>query len=445
MRDLGDLMWSAVDDRARTLDGLVPDAAELGDLRARVRRGRTVRRVREAAVALPVVAAVAAAGWFGLGRLTDAPPVPPATPDVVEPSPDQVPTPEPDDELVLGDPITEPGLPPYHAMPEGLLDRVGPGWVVASAAPRSAWDQPPTSETVFLVSPEGVRFAALRFDLPAGEERWVEHVPVQWDGGRQVVVATVENWRDEYGNVVSEARDTVLLDLETGETSGPVTVEPPDDGWGYLTSPTGRLVVGRAHDTAFTLDPTTPDDRLVEYGVAGRVCSALGWYDAESLLAHCVDAAAVDVDGYVADLAGVEGGLHRVWVDSSTPPVELQALDPVAGPWPFGFSGTWVRDGVVAFPSADGPTAYACYGGVDVWRDGRLERLQGPGERGDNAFRVQAAEGRVYVEAAPACSGDAQPSSITAHDLDAGTATVLWPVVDGPLGVSLPAGWAVAR
>ena len=442
-RDLGDLMWGAVGERSQSLDGLTPDAGDLARLRSRVRRGRTVRHVREGAVAVPVVAALAAVGWFGLDKL-DQPDPPPATQEPVVPTPDgdgDGDATDDADELVLGDPINEPGFPTYYAMPDGLLERTGPGWVLASYAPRMHGESPP-AEIVFVVSPEGRRFAVARFEVSAGDS-WVEYVPASWDGGPTAVVEVVPHVVTP--DVESaEGSGYVELDLASGTLGGEVTLDPPTyEGDLRTVGPDGRSVTGVSYSDRYTLDPGEASARELRYGVDGRVCSAVGWLDAGSLLALCVDATHVDEVGEVDDPAGADPVYVRVPVDGATP--EQLAAAPSDGLLPQDFAGAWVRDGVVVFPVVDRPFL-GCWVGVDVWADGRLRPLQRADGPDENVFQVRAHGGLVYVEATGGCAGDEVPRSVTVHDLDRGTSLELLPArpADDGAWFRTLTGWAVA-
>lgn len=445
-RDLGDLMWGAVGDCAHSLDGLQPEPGTLADLRSRVRRGRVVRHVREAAVAIPVVVAVAAAGWFGVDRALQTPPAdespapvqPTPTPDPT-PTPEETGTPDESDELVLGDPIEEPGLPTYYAAPDGLLDHVGPGWALAGAAPRAALDRAPAAETVFVISPEGVRFAVARLEVTAdGDGSWIEHVPVSWDGGPTAVVRETRHERDH--TVYGYWGDYRTLDLTTG-TLGSTTGGLEDDGFVDLVGPDGRAVSG-AFDTKYLLTEPGGVVREVGYGVDGYVCEALAWYDAESLLAHCVEDDALEVDG-MGSLVGHDAGLYRVWVDEVNPSVRLTDLDPQRGPWPAGSRGARVSDGVAAFPVwTSGDQDDACLQEVMAWTGNGFVTVRDAGPGGEFAAQVGGGGGRVFVEGSRVCGPDPAPNSLFAHDLAGGAPVEIFPAVDGAAGTVLN-GWTV--
>ena len=432
-RDLGDLMWGAVIERSRSLDGLAPAGSDLVRLHTRVRRGRTVRHVREAAVAVPVAAAVVAGGWLGIDRLTQPTPPPPATQEPVVPSPDATgdATQETTDEPLLGDPITEPGLPPYYEMPDGLLDRTGPGWVVTSDRPMR--DDPAAAEVVhedlgtalFLVAPDGAHFLVGRFDPGANV------YPVAWSPGSPTVDVIVDTLTAGFMEQRPE-QDlmTATYDLRTRtftEREGGDALWPPDTSADVPRSPSGRGV-GGGIDEMFTLWAEDDSGTQLAYEVDGKVCAAVGWLDDVSFLALCVDRAVqtdggIDIGRTLRDYAPV---LVRVDLDGARVGgvTELQAIG-ADDPLPVVGAGVTVRDGVVAFPSDEG-SPYGCFTGADAWTGAGFQALQRP-ENGENVFVVRAAGGVVYVEASPGCSGDAAPATLTAHDLTAGTAQLLEP------------------
>lgn len=428
-RDLGDLMWGAVSERSRSLDGLAPSGGDLVRLHSRVRRGRTMRHARDAAVAVPVVVAVVAGGWLGIDRLTQPTPPPPATQGPVDPTPDA--TQETTDEPVLGDPITEPGLPPYYELPDGLLDRTGPGWVVTADSPVRA--DPDADEVVrdplgvamFLVAPDGTHFLVGRFDADA-------HVyPVAWSPGSPTVDVIVDTLTAGFMEQRPE-QDlmTATYDLRTRaftEREGADALWPPDTSTDVPRSPSGRGV-GVELDEVFTLWAEDGSGTVLDYGVAGKVCAPVGWLDDASFLALCVDEAAqtdggIDVGATLRDYAPV-----LVQVDLAGARVsgvsELQAIG-ADDPLPVIGAGVLVRDGVVAFPSDEG-SPYGCFTGADVWTGAGFQVLQRP-EGGENTFVVRASGGVVYVEASAGCEGELGAATLTAHDLAAGTAQLLEP------------------
>lgn len=427
-RDLGDLMWGAVSERSRSLDGLAPTGGDLVRLQSRVRRGRTMRHVRDAALAVPVAAVVVAGGWFGLDRLTEPTPPPPATQEPVVPAPEA--TEDPTDDLVLGDPITEPGLPPYYELPDGLLERTGPGWVVTSDSPvRGDLDadevvRDPLAVAMFLVAPDGTHFLVGRFDADANV------YPVAWTPGSPTVDVIVDTLT---AGLMEERPEQDLMaatyDLRTRaftEREGDA-LWPPDTSTAVPRSPSGRGVSIELAGT-FTLWAEDGSGTVLDYGVAGKVCSPVGWLGDDGFLALCVDEAAqtdgrIDVGATLRDYAPV---LVQVDLDGARMGgvTELQAIG-ADDPLPVPGAGVLVRDGVVAFPSDEG-SPYGCFTGADAWTGAGFQTLQRP-EGGENTFVVRASGGVVYVEASAGCLGEGGAATLTAHDLTAGTAQLLEP------------------
>ncbi len=431
-RDLGDLMWGAVSERSRSLDGLAPAAPDLVRLHSRVRRGRAVRHVRDAAVAVPVVAAVAAAGWFGIDRLTEPTP-PPATQEPVVPSPDPTEdaTDDTTEELVLGDPITEPGLPPYYEMPDGLLERTGPGWVVTANRPErydggDGDDEYETlSSALFLVAPDGTHFLAGTFDADA------DVYPVAWTAGSPTVDVVVDTLTAGFMDQRPE-QDLMAAtyDIRTRaftEREGDATW-PPDTSLDVPLSPSGRGIGGVGFDEMFTLWDQGGSGMQLAYGVSGKVCGPVGWLGEESFLAMCVDASVqtdggMDIGRTLREYAPVLVRVDLAGADVAGV-TELQAIG-ADEPLPVLGAGVLVRDGVVAFPSDEG-SPYGCFTGADAWTGDGFQALQRP-EGAENVFVVRASGGVAYVEASPGCSGDGGPATLTAHDLATGTSQLLEP------------------
>lgn len=428
-RDLGDLMWGAVSERSRALDGLTPAGPDLVQLHSRVRRGRAVRHVREAAVAVPVLVAVAAAGWFGVDRLTQAPP-PPAThePVVPTPGPSQDAT---DDDLSLGVPITEPGLPTYYELPDGLLERTGPGWVVTANRPQRYNGDGGDGEyevlggAMFLVAPDGTHVLVGKFDADA------EVYPVAWTAGSPTVDVIVDTATAGYLEQRPE-QDlmTATYDLRTRaftEREGGEALWPPDTSLDVPLSPSGRGV-STGFGEGFTLQAEDGSGVALDYAVPGKVCAPVGWLDDASFLALCVDEAmltdgGVDVGATLREYAPV---LVQVDLDGAVVSgvTEVRAIG-TDDPLPSIGVGVLVRDGVLAFPSHEG-SPYGCFTGADLWTGTGFQALQRP-EGAQNIFVVRAAGGVVYVEASPGCSGEGGAASLTAHDVAAGTAQLLEP------------------
>lgn len=445
MRDLGDLMWAAAHERANQFGDLTPEPAELSALRSRVRRGRTMRHLREAAVALPVVVAVVAAGWFGIDRMLADPIAPAVSPEPVQPMPE--PTEDPQDGLgaELGPLIEEDGLPPYHEMPDGLLARTGPGWVLTSYEPRrydEAQDLYVSGPTgVFLVDPAGTSYLVSRYDQRAVIR------PVQWQAGEQRVQVIVDTVTAGYADERPE-QDLMgaWLDLTTGEFSpadvDDVRVPIPRS---MPTSPNGDTIAGVETDQGFGTEYllTLADgarSRLTYVGTPGY-CSPVGWLDADRFLALCLDSDRPFGDDGAQSLR--ESGPALYAVDAMSGSAELVRSIGPDDPLPEPQSGAWVADGVVALVSTEG-TPYGCATGVSVWDGSSAEPLAVPTGRGENYFRVAADDGVIYVTSAPGCSGEGAPEVLTAHDRFTGAVVTLAPE---PVGVWMAgmAGWVIAR
>lgn len=433
MRDLGDLMWAAVDERAGALDDLPAGSAELARMRARVRRGRTVRHTREAAVALPVVAAMVLAGWFGVDRMTRTEP-PVTTPEPVVPTPDPTPPPTPDDdgadEAWRND---DRGLPAYQPMPDGLLETTGPGWVVTVHRPTRYLADTDEYEVpvvaMFLVAPDGTHYLAGRFSPDA------RLAAVGWQAGSPTVDVVVDTVTagyadgrpgEDYMPATYDLRTGVFAPRE-GEAIWPGT---QDAGSARLVAPGGdRVLAGAERGDVFVLTDLDGSGRAtLEYGLAGRDCAPVAWLGADVFLALCVDdamAAATAGDGplpWVRDfdpvlVEVVLGGARSVTVTELR---HLGAGDPV----PQAGAGAWVSDGVVVFPSRE-DDPLGCWTGVDTWTgDGFVPLHAAQGD--ETVFTVASAGGLVLVEGIPGCPGGAAgPSTLTLHDPATGTSRLL--------------------
>jgi hypothetical protein len=350
-----------------------------------------------------------------------------------------VPTPDlsqdPTGDLVLGDPITEPGLPTYYAMPDGLIERTGRGWVVTVDRPmRAGIDDPGDGSgremlpsVMFVVAPDGTHFLVGRFEADANV------YPVAWTAGSPTVDVIVDTLTAGY---LAERPEQDLMpatyDMRTGtftERDGDA-VWPPDTSLAVPRSPSGRGI-SVEYDDGFTLWAQDGSSTRLAYGVPGKVCAPVGWLGDDAFLALCVDEPMLS-DGRIDEGATErEYGpvLAQVDLDGTrlggvTELRNLAAGDPLPGVG----DGVLVRDGVVAFPSEEGGP-YGCWTGADLWTGEGFKALQRP-EHGENSFAVTARDGIVYVEAWPGCSGDAAPATLTAHDLTAGTTQVMEPAPD---------------
>ncbi|MGY4644379.1 hypothetical protein [Cellulomonas sp. URHB0016] len=463
MRDLADLMNDALTERSASL-GDLPTASVADRVRRRVRLRRARRHTLEAGGVTAAVALLGSATWFGLdaARHTPSPAVSPTvstpTPSTSPSSP--APTPSATAAPVVLDEV--PGLPPTQAMPPGLLDRTGPGWVLAVYEPEpvapEGEDLPVVEHTAVLVSPAGDRYRVV--DLPLDTEVHLLH----WEAGSTTAVVSRSRMDDD-----SDGDARAVLDLTTGTmTAEDVGIAGSDDGelsyqgmtadgaelWAssigegpaadlYRRTADGAVdAVGTIRLTGTLLDPTghwmvtgiegVPDefqivdvvhggDTAFGFGVPGKSCEVVGWLEPGALLVECSDPQQ-DSD----PVPHLSSTLFRVDFAGGVPrATELKRFaddEPSPVPW----SGAPLGDGRAAFSTA-GRGDDRCQAGVDVWDGHAVVPLEGGG---DAAFVNVAVGSVVYVEAAPSC-GPASQAHLTVHDLASGTSMVLAPEV-GP-------------
>jgi len=462
MRELSDAMGDAFGARASSMSGLTP-GARLAAVKAQVRRRRVTRHTLEGAASLAVVGAVVVAAWFGLGDRNGPPPVatptssPTSSPEVTE-------TPE----VVLGDPIDEPGLPTYYEMPEGLLDQVGAGWVLTVHRPSTVTyvDGGQTGEvadttTVLLASPEGTRFrvAALPSDTNL--------VPVQWVAGETRVRVWYGSFDELGAYEMADGAEAGWLDLQTGTiTSDPAGLGPyelpagGEDPMTLVDNPGGRWVAtqvwgGEAgpFGPTFSLhDRVTGTTTDVEFGVDGKDCAPVGWLDEASLLTLCLDDGYVDAFAEAPSFFGMlrddwNPAVYRTTVGEDGSSTTLLAMIGDTDPIPEPFSGSWVRDDAVVFDSIeDVGDAGICSLSADMWDGDSFVPVQHavdeyalPAER---VYDTVADGGWAYVMANPGgClgkrDGGVSTLSLTGHDLETGASVVLIPALADPWTESL--------
>ncbi|MCB2177419.1 MAG: hypothetical protein KQH57_16535 [Actinomycetales bacterium] len=451
MRELDDVLAEAAQGREQSLDALRPAPGRLAATVAGVRRRRTRRHLIEAAVTVPLVAALALGGWvLGGSRLGTLPPVdgPIATAD-----------------LVAAPAI--PGLPDRFLMPDGLLDRTGPGWVLVTyAAPDP--DQPDQNlDAVLLVSPDDVVFQVALLhhaDLasptrPAGYS--AEMTIDAWHPGSPSAQVTVLTY--QAGDPGNDSRQARTLDLNTGElgdaasdTSGPA----PDGAlwlgyagdtpmWGSSDS---TLVLDTAEgpvDTGVPASPqglaVSPDDRdvlasnrVVEVAtgaVLGSLpprdgpngyCATLGWWDARSVLLECGDQDWVT--GALVTGAGAANDLRLVAV-----PIDgLDGAGTVLGGLgsallnPYG--AVRLEDGALAVSGAakDASGQYV-QGAFLVHADGSMTPLAPVDARSDlTGVTVRAAGSRfVVARSSYSPATGIESAELTAYDASGGSPRVL--------------------
>jgi len=445
-RDLAGLLADTVTETERALP------AELGlgalpKVRRRVVRRRVVRHTIETGGVLAVAAVVAVGAWVGT-RHTPAPPAQP-TPSVSVPA---VPSPAPN----------AAGLAPALVLPDGLLEDSRPGWALQQTRPTYTGDDSgETADVIDLVSPQGERYRVLDLPNDAAEATLVAWTSgartattVGWtaDGavglstldlltGASTPIAGTSTFASSTDSVAADGT-VVWIDLGTRTTDdgqvdqeagaiyamrpghAPAVVAPLDDPLAAgadrtAVDPTSARVVVNARPDGKQLsvyDLATAALTPVSVDASQDECEVVSWSSASSLLVVCH--AATSDDGN----ARRDAALYSVDVDGGT--TTQVATMPDEQDVPRGWSGAWVRDGVVAFGAADD---FACETGVEIWDGSRftvLEDLAGA-ERG--SFSAQAAAGVVFVDHSPACEGTDASGTWTAHDLSTGTATLLDP------------------
>lgn len=502
-RDLRDVMAENLGAREQSIGGLAPAPGVLARSVRKVRRRRAVRHTSQAVGGVAIVAVLATGSWFGLRGDHDPVPAvtPTPTPSVSAPAP--TPTAEP---TVVPDDVL--GLPPTLPLPPGLLERTTPGWVLSvyaseaysADAVENGVDTIPAfvEHTVVLASPTGELYRVL--DLPQAMGVRLLH----WVAGATTATVSVD-WQEDLGQGVVPRAE---LDLTTGTiTPRPVgTTEWGEDASWYFDgvaadgselwyTPTSTDAATSAlysvsqdgaarplADLGYTmlLDPTgrrgvTPDVvgpvngwtsfRVVdvldggatahEFGVPGKTCDVVGWLDPDALLALCLAADyrrwSTEPSGLSegADWAAADPSMYRI--DLSTQQRTLLARLTQANPLPWTWSGTWLRAGQVVYSgsAASLHDPDSCATGAYVWEGGASTLLQDMGVGMDNTFRSTLAGDRLLVQSRPACSGDAQPATVTAYSLLSGASTVLLPAppvtADVPEWMNGVDSWVVGR
>ncbi|GEL96389.1 hypothetical protein [Cellulomonas composti] len=478
-RGIEELLAAAVDERARSLDGLRPAAGALARTRSRVRRRRAVRHSVETGVGVAAVGVVGVALWWG-GARPDAPLPPSGSTAPAPATPTPAPSPAPSSATRAPTPAAAPGLPPALPAPDDLLARVGPGWtltvyrsVPAGADPLAA----PTAHAVLAVAPDGTRYRLA--DLPAELGVRVLH----WRAGD-------ESARVSWGPFATDDMTTGWLDLRTGDlvTDAPDLPRAPDlpgasyladvgdsgelwlagvdgDAWSlYVVPASGEPRALGEVDGAVSVASVSPDDSRVAWATAAAPgqalvvvdvatgdrtqvpldapdgeCSVLGWLDDASVLASCFDYTG---DGPVVDW---DPRLERIGVDDGSV-ARVQDIG-VGDPFVPSFShGAHTADGTVAFPAftltADLGMASVCANSVWSWGPDGLQEVR---PTGDDVLGVGAAGDDVLVESTTGCMQGAAPSTLTAHAPGAsGTATILAPVPDDGAWSTALVSWTPA-
>lgn len=441
MRELSEVMGGAFEARASSMSDLTP-GARLATVKAQVRRRRVTRHALEGAASLAVVGALVVAGWFGLGDRNGPPPVATPTPSPTSsPSPDPTPEVTETPEVVLGDPITETGLPSYYAMPDGLLAEAGPGWVLATYFPRAwsdelAWNPPGEVEPVYLVDPSGNRFEVTRLDPATATDgettRWVERLVVSWTPGRTTaVVQEVEHVLEPYfEGQVERTGDSrfVTLDLVSGELSRFAGTLPSRLTEHLMESPDGTLAV-RDGDVVIRTDT---GEVVGSVGTsASGWCEVVTWWTADTLLAACIDEDPAVTEAAVLDSSPrlVTFDATRLATDDGTLVRALSAGD--VWPWNWDWfdapgSGYLADETVVVQGTELEPGAtlgMMCATGAYMFDGEESDRIPVVSDQAGppaNLFVTRGIGGSAYVEAMGGCSGDSTPSVLVRHDPSSG-------------------------
>ncbi len=475
-RDIADLLADAVDDRARSLSGLLPTPAAFALTRARIRRRRIVRHSVETGVGIAASGAVAAGAW--LGAHMDRAPAPPAqspsTSATPTPAPTSTPTSEPTTSGPAVTPTASPGLPAALPAPDGLLATTGPGWVLAAyrSAPADPGSAAAVVHAVLAVAPDGTRYRLV--DLPA--DRSVELL--DWHAGDTRarvsygpwgVDGSLTGWLDLRTGTLT--RDDLALPagrvyearLDDGTTLWTANLDPgPVQLWAVPAGGTARLVgqlgdhwtkprlslsqtrvaaLAPTADSVVVLDLATGARSTVDLAVPGGECALLGWLDDRSVLVSCFDHAGPD------PIVQRNPRLVRVDVDSAT----LTTLTKLGVGEPFalnGVIGVSVRPGTLAFPAytldAVIPMGDVCPNSVWEWSGSGLHQVAVP--QGSDTFGLVAAGGNLYVAASSGCAARITPPELTLVAPDGGT-TVLAPPPDPLAGTATQTSlsWLVAR
>lgn len=380
-------------------DGVRPDPAVLAELHARVVRARRGRTTSYAAVAAVAVGVLGVAGWFGLRH--DTTPLPAHTPT---PSPSATPTPAPTTASAspaateppptpTSTPVDVSGMPALLSLPDGVLDAVGPDWVLLVYAPL-VHDAPERS-VLALAAPTG--------ELYLVREQTGGVSPISWDGGRTVRAITWQPLEEggartvgDYdlltGELVRDARIAVGDVLAGALPGGGELWFRPDQGASAAASrlvgdlravprtgeprvlATGEdvAVLSVSPDGARAVPETGPGAARSVLDVAtgastalaipaGRTCDPVAWLDATSILATCYD----DGDPMSAQPLD-ELNARVVRFDARTGRSQTLRTVTAADLAPVG--GSWLSDGT-AVVSHD-PRSRAVAGCGDVCRGG---------------------------------------------------------------------------
>ncbi len=491
--DLNELLESALHAGANELSGVAPGEGVLAQWVRVVRRRRVVRHTVQAVVAVPVIAAVGAGLWFGLGNGLQEAPVATPTPAPTQPSPDLPssspspsldPSPDPTTTTSPPEAIEVPGLPPYFEAPPDVLSLASPGWVlsvyqVGDAAREWSDDVP---RTVLLTSPDGDHFRLA--------DMTVEWVQVHhWRAGEGRARVTYGTYEDGYpGGPVTGWLGVLTGELTADELSlgwasflgsspegdevwyvaaGSVVylvapdgsrrdIDTGDAGRTAVLNPAGTYVAieGEDDDVELVLvDLEAQDARVVPFGVDGKSCVFTGWLDDVSLLTQC----AVDTPGATPRYTDLTE--HRLTVVGESRGVQDLGARLTSGRVVVG--GTHlVQDGVAlmhwdyAALEAD-PAANGCAPSAAVWLDGALVEVPAFGsiEGRRNISSMASHADALYLGSSYWCTFGEELSlgAVARFDPATGVLTTLVPMIDfggdvaSRSGIGAVAAWVLAR
>lgn len=499
-RELSDVMAEAVAARERALTGLTPAAAAMDGMRSRVRRRRGVRHGLQALAVVPVVGAVVFAASLA-GQ--DPAPVPPVQTESPAPTPEPTttsePTPVPTPSAPeLGAPVLEPGLPPFHEAPDGILDEAGPGWFLVTWQTYQLDGEAyaPSDTSVLLVDPVGTRYRLLTLPVerpPAGSGGWwTRHVVVDWEAGASTAVVRVPEDPIAIGGSfatldllsgalqpVSTGPDRVWFDeleIAASTPDGTRLWRSPTDDSTLLTVTRGEQV--RQIDTGVIVRAVEPspdgslvwvgggwldDGAVVDLGTGSVVavlplgetasgwCQFAGWWAADAVLQTCSDTELFSEDGtsfapetvrlVTADVAQLASG--------TSTPIRTLSSDDVA---PFGWDSANVGDGVVAV----GGAAAEQLGSPDVCPEGawlidasgaRQIDVGHPGDAAYSQVEFGRTPGHLVVLSSPSCHEAVGPDRLVAYDVASATVIDLAGSPHGDDGTYFggPVSWVAGR
>jgi hypothetical protein len=472
--DIADLLADAVDERARTLDGLRPTPAAFALTRVRIRRRRIVRHSVEAGAGLAASGVVAAGALFA--SHLDRTPTPPAVTPSTSVSPTPTPTPTPATTATGGPtasgpttsagpavtPTVTPGLPAALPAPDGLLATTRPGWVLSiyRSAPANPAAAITAVHTVIAIAPDGTRYRLA--DLPPDQSiellDWhAGDTQARVGYGQSGVDGSLTGWLDLRTGALTrdepaipaghsfEARLSDGTELWTANLDpGPVQLwAVPQGGAARLVgqmgdswtkprvnpSQTRVAALAPTADSVIVLDLATGARSTVPLAAPGADCALLGWSDDRSVVVSCFD--------YVGPDPIVQRNPRLVLVDvesgATTTVTRLGVGQPLALS---GSVGITVTPGTLAFPAytldAQVPMADLCPNGLWEWSGSGLRVVPVPG--GSDTFRIAAARGDLYVAASAGCTATIAAPTLERVAAD-GTTTVLAPAPEPLTGI----------